>query len=320
MSSTNTIPAYRVLAQGRQYHLGVISALVTACIWASWLISVKLGASSALTMFDLSMMRYGMPALLFAYFTFQARQQIRKVPVHILGGISLGAGVPFFYLASQGMNFAPVSHAGLLIPGTFPLFVTAIAVLVYKEPLSSQRLMGLAAIAIGIVTLLAESFFANSGQVLTGDLYFLGASFCWALFTVSLRVSGLPPLAATGLLGLVSCSILLILFALGLIDSGILGVNGTFDFNLIMTQFLIQGVMVGLVTGFSYGFAIRKIGAENTAALGSLTPVIASIAAYPILAETLSINGVLAMSLICFGVLCASGVKVSKILAFNKAN
>ena len=318
MSSSNAIPAYRVLAQGRQYHLGVISALVTACIWASWLISVKMGASSSLTMFDLSIMRYGMPALMFAYFTFQARAQIRKVPLHILAGISLGAGVPFFYLASQGMHFAPVSHAGLLIPGTFPLFVTAIAVLIYKEPLSSQRLMGLAAIAVGIVTLLAESFFAHSGQVLKGDLYFLGASFCWALFTISLRVSGLPPLAATGLLGLVSCFLLVLLFSLGFIDSGILASQQTPELGLIMTQFLIQGIMVGLVTGFSYGFAIRKIGAENTAALGSLTPVIASIAAYPILAETLSINGVLSMSLICFGVLCASGVKVSKILAFKK--
>lgn len=318
MSSSNTVPAYRVLAQGRQYHLGVMSALVTACIWASWLISVKMGATSSLTMFDLSMMRYGMPALMFAYFTYQARAQIRKVPLHILGGISLGAGVPFFYLASQGMHFAPVSHAGLLIPGTFPLFVTAIAVLIYKEPLSSQRFMGLAAIAIGIVTLLAESFFAGSGQVLTGDLYFLGASFCWALFTVSLRVSGLPPLAATGLLGLVSCSLLMLLFALGVLDSGVFGATQALDMTLIGTQFLIQGVMVGLVTGFSYGFAIRQIGAENTAAIGSLTPVIASIAAYPILAETLSINGVLSMSLICFGVLCASGVKLNKIWFFKK--
>ena len=318
MSSSNTVPAYRVLAQGRQYHLGVMSALVTACIWASWLISVKMGATSSLTMFDLSMMRYGMPALMFAYFTYQARAQIRKVPLHILGGISLGAGVPFFYLASQGMHFAPVSHAGLLIPGTFPLFVTAIAVLIYKEPLSSQRFMGLAAIAIGIATLLAESFFAGSGQVLTGDLYFLGASFCWALFTVSLRVSGLPPLAATGLLGLVSCSLLMLLFALGVLDSGVFDATQALDMTLIGTQFLIQGVMVGLVTGFSYGFAIRQIGAENTAAIGSLTPVIASIAAYPILAETLSINGVLSMSLICFGVLCASGVKLNKIWFFKK--
>ncbi|KZM39768.1 hypothetical protein OA92_19160 [Marinomonas sp. SBI22] len=295
-----------------------MSALVTACIWASWLISVKMGATSSLTMFDLSMMRYGMPALIFAYFTYQARAQIRKVPLHILGGISLGAGVPFFYLASQGMHFAPVSHAGLLIPGTFPLFVTGIAVLIYKEPLSSQRFMGLAAIAIGILTLLAESFFAGSGQVLKGDLYFLGASFCWALFTVSLRVSGLPPLAATGLLGLVSCSLLLLLFAFGLLDSGVFGANQTLDMSLIGTQFLIQGIMVGLVTGFSYGFAISQIGAENTAAIGSLTPVIASVAAYPILAETLSINGVLSMSLICFGVLCASGVKLNKIWFFKK--
>lgn len=315
MSSSNTIPAYRVLAQGRQYHLGVMSALVTACIWASWLISVKMGATSALTMFDLSMMRYGMPALMFAYFTYQARAQIRRVPLHILAGISLGAGVPFFYLASQGMHFAPVSHAGLLIPGTFPLFVTAIAVLIYKEPLSSQRLMGLAAIAIGIITLLAESFLAHSGQVLKGDLYFLGASFCWALFTVSLRVSGLPPLAATGLLGMVSCGLLVLLYALGVLDSGLLSVSSN---TLVLTQFVVQGIMVGLVTGFSYGFAIKQIGAENTAALGSLTPVIASVAAYPILAETLSINGILSMSLICFGVLCASGVKVSKLLAFKK--
>ena len=131
-------------------------------------------------------------------------------------------------------------------------------------------------------------------------------------------MSGLSPLAATGLLGLVSSVLLLGLFAFGVLDSGVLGSGEHLDMNLFATQFMIQGIMVGLVTGFSYGFAIRKIGAENTAALGSLTPVIASIAAYPILAETLSVNGVMAMSLICFGVLCASGVKLNKLWFFKK--
>lgn len=325
MSHSEAVPNYRVFAQGRHFHWGVFSAVATVCIWASWLLSVKVGIKSDLTMFDLAIMRYGVPSLIFAYFTYQARHQIRSTSLLVLTGICCGAGVPFFYLASQGMTYAPVAHSGLLIAGTAPLFVTSIAVLIYKEPLSRQRLFGLLAIMIGIGVLLAASLFNTQMEALMGDLHFLGASICWAVFTICVRVSGLSPFAANGLLGLVSSVILLLLFMCGVLSSGLsniyldeMALHQEDDFlSFLLFQFFIQGLMVGVLAGFSYGFAIGRIGAEATAAIGSLTPVLAALGAYFLLEENLLVSDFIAMFLVVIGVVLASEI-MNKLSCFTK--
>ena len=43
---------------------GVIAALVTIMIWASWLISIKIGAQSSLSTIDLAVLRYALTGLI----------------------------------------------------------------------------------------------------------------------------------------------------------------------------------------------------------------------------------------------------------------
>lgn len=303
-SESTSNQSYRHIASGAAFQFGLVAAFITACIWASWLVSVKMGAQSALTTFDLALMRYGIPALVLFPFLYQSRHLLSSVPKWALFGIVLGAGVPFFFLSSAGMHYAPVSHAGLLIPGTFPLFVTAIAVLVFKEPLSRPRFIGLIAIMMGVVALLLISMWSLNGDVWKGDLYFIGASFFWAVYTICLRVAGLPPLAATGLLGLVSTAILLVLLITGAATSGMNLVSA----NELAWQFFVQSILVGLCTGFSYGYAINSLGAERTAAMGALTPVLASLLAIPILHETIGLAATLGLCFVCVGVVFASGI------------
>ena len=322
MSHSQTVPNYRVLAQGRHFHTGVLSALLTVCIWSSWLLSMKIGVKSELALFDLAIMRYGVPGLVFAYFIYRDWSNIQRVPLRVLVGICGGAGLPLFYFASQGMMYAPVAHSGLLIAGTSPLFVTSIAVLIYKESLSKQRLVGLIAIGVGITVLLSASLLTLQSDVLIGDLYFLSASLCWAIYTICLRVSGLSPLTATGLLGVVTSLLLLIFFLFGGLESGLGGVLFNTDnslsnmshtsLNFLGFQFFVQAIMVGLLAGFSYGFAIQRIGAEATAAIGSLTPVLAALGAYFLLSENLLVTDFIAMSLVVFGVLLASEIMKRK--------
>lgn len=297
-------PAYRFIATGPALYLGLAAAFITVCIWATWLVSVKLGAQSALTTFDLAIMRYALPAMVLLPFVYQARQAFMRVPKWTLFGIVAGAGVPFFFLSSAGMQYAPVAHAGLLIPGTFPLFVTAIAVLVFKEPISRVRLFGLMAILLGVVTLLAVSLWSLSGDVWKGDLLFIGASFFWAVYTISLRVAGLRPLAATGLLGIVSTLLLLIMLACGVVSSGMHQVGS----GELAWQFFVQALLVGLFTGFSYGYAINSLGAERTAAMGALTPVLASLLALPLLQETIGMAALCGLLFVGTGVVLASGM------------
>jgi drug/metabolite transporter (DMT)-like permease len=297
-------PSYRMIASGTTLYLGIGAAFFTVCIWACWLIVIKLGTQTALTSYDLALLRFGVPCVLLLPFAWQARKKIAAVPFKYLIGITCGAGVPFVFLSSTGMSFAPASHAGLLLPGTFPLFVTAIAYFFYKEPLSRLRLCGLIGIFSGIVLLLVTSLFVSEGQVWLGDLYLLGASLCWAIYTISLRVAGLPPLAASGLLSLVSLILLFVLFFLGDVDSGISQVS----LDVIIKQVFVQSILVGVVAGFSYGFAINQLGAERTSAVGAFTPVLTSLLAIPLLGEIPTLDVVAGLILVGIGVVFASGI------------
>jgi len=306
-ASTPSEPSadYRVLTQGKDFYMGVLAALVTVSIWSGWLISVRLSASGQLTSFDLAVMRYLVPALVLLPFVWRHREKIRNTRFRYLLGMLVGAGVPFFYLSSTGLQYAPAAHAGLLIPGTFPLFVTAMAVFIYKQPLHPARFWGLSWVALGVAVLMSHSLYQGDLQVLKGDLLLLGASFCWALFTVSLRVAGLPPLAAAGLLCCLSCGVLAFLALMGWYETGIT----TASSQEIATQLVTQALLAGLLAGFSYGFAINRIGAENTSAIGALTPVLTGLAAIPLLGESLSLAALLGMLLIGLGAYRASRIR-----------
>lgn len=307
-----SLPTNLSLAQGNRYHQGIAAALLTTLMWASWFISVKLGVESSLTTFDLAIARYGMPAIVFSYFTFRAREQLKKTPWPLLLGICLGAGLPFFFLGSLGMHYAPVAHAGVLLPGTFPFFVTGIAVLFYRERLSKNRLIGLVAIALGVVILLAQSFTSSDENIWKGDLIFLLASLCWSVFCVCVRVSGLSSFVVAGLFGSVSSLMLLFLLLTGAVNSGISFSFSNAPLGFYVVQFIVQGVLVGLIASVSFSFAISKIGAENTTMIGSLTPVIVIVLAFFVFSEMPTHLDLLAMVLVCFGVLRASDAKLFK--------
>lgn len=309
---SRSLPANLSFTQGNKYHQGIAAALLTTLMWASWLVSVKLGVASSLTTFDLAIVRYGMPALVFSFFTFRARKQLKKTPWPLLAGICLGAGLPFFFLGSLGMQYAPVTHAGVLLPGTFPFFVTGIAVLFYRETLSKNRLVGLIAIALGVIILLAQSFNSSNEDIWKGDLIFLLASFCWSVFCVCVRVSGLSSFVVAGLFGSVSSIVLLFLFLIGAVSSGIEFSLSNAPLSFYAIQFVIQGILVGLIASVSFSFAISRIGAENTAMIGSLTPVVAIILAFLVFSEMPTYLDFFAMALVCFGVLRASNASVLK--------
>ncbi|WCN11710.1 EamA family transporter [Marinomonas mediterranea] len=303
---TRPKPAHFTFASGWEFKLGIMASIFTTLIWGVFFIAMRAGATSALTSFDLAILRFGLAAILLFPFVIKDWQKIKATPKTLLLGILVGAGVPFFYLCSFGAAYAPASHSGLIITGTFPLFVAVIAVVIFKETLSKQKIIGLASIGLGIAALLTLAFIGGNTEYWKGDLIFLLAAAFWAIFSVCLRVAGLPPLAMAGFLSLISTAILAALFAFGIVQSGFPNT----PVELIISQLLIQSVCVGLLAGFTYGYAINKIGAERSSAIGSLTPVLVGLAASPILGEQLTAASAIGMILVCLGVLLASGLTI----------
>lgn len=306
--SISALKRYPALSPGQG---GVIAAFVTILIWASWLISMKVGAQSQLSTIDLASLRYGVTGLILLPVFFKALPAIRETRKRYLAGILFGAGLPFFYLSSLGMDYAPVADAGLLVTGTFPLFVTFAAVVFYRERLTQQRAWGLSLILMGIVAILYLTAFStrlNAGSHWKGDVIFLCASASWALFTVSLKLSGLRPWDAAAWLCVSSGGILLVGLSLGIWESSIIAA----PFEQTLYQVFVQVLCVGLITGFSYGFAVRQLGAEKTSAIGALTPVLAVVAGLYLLGESIQMGAWVGLGFITGGVVLASGIKLPK--------
>lgn len=283
---------------------GVLAMLVTLLIWVGFILTLRAEGQSALTSTDLALMRFGLPALLFLPLLLRRRAQLATMRRGYAGLVLLG-GLPFFYLISLGSGYAPAAHAGALVPGTAPLFVTGLAVLVFKEPLPRKRLLGLGVILLGVLLLLGSGLLDWQQGYWRGHLAFLGASLLWACYTLGLRVIGIGVLEATALLCCGSLLGLGLLLSLGLVESNITSVSWT----QLWPFLLAQGLGAGVIGGFTYGIAIRRLGAEKTAALGSFTPALAALAAIPLLGETLTLSDLLAVLVIMLGVALASGLR-----------
>ncbi|MBY5927225.1 MULTISPECIES: DMT family transporter [unclassified Halomonas] len=303
--SSSLIQVAPLVASPRRALSGVAAALGAVLIWSCYFLSLRQGALSPLGTLDLTLFRYAVPGLVLLPLALRRRQRLLAVNPVWLVGMMAGAGIPFFLLGAVGMGLAPVAHGSTLIPGAAPLFVSTLAVWVFAQPLSRGRAAGLVAIAMGIACLLASSG-QGSQSLLLGQGMFLLSSVMWAVFTLSVRQSGLSALEATAVVTVPSGSII----ALTVVALEVSGVGGL-TLHLVsaqewLGQLVVQGILVGLGSGLLMGIAIRRLGAEATSALGSLTPVVATALAWWALDETIGGITAVGMLMVVFGVMIAS--------------
>ncbi|MEH6531208.1 MAG: DMT family transporter [Photobacterium frigidiphilum] len=292
----------------KEFGLGLMAMGVTLLIWASFFISLRASSQSALTIGDIALLRFLPAALVFGWLALPKAKKIKQTPKRYLFAIAFGAGLPFLLLAANGLRYAPVADGASLIPGILPLFVTSIAAVCYRERISSMRKAGIMLIFLGICLFLATSLLSGSSQIATGHALLLMASFSWAWFTIAMRVSGLTPIEGGAVLSLSACTGLPVLYLLGFVDFNLLNAPSS----EIAFHFMIQGIAAGLIANFTFGYAISRLGAEMSAALGSFTPVLAALIAVPMFAESLNMNTILAMMLIVLGAISASEIITTK--------
>lgn len=76
----------------------------------------------------------------------------------------------------------------------------------------------------------------------------------------------------------------------------------------IGAQFLLQGLVSGLIALTIYGMAVERLGASGAAAFAALAPVLVILLGLPVLGEHPDAATLLAGACVCVGVFLASGV------------
>ena len=128
---------------------------------------------------------------------------------------------------------------------------------------------------------------------------------CWASFTVAMRSAGqagFAPLHAAATVSVVSAVIYLPLYVLFLphriMDAPI---------GAIVTQTIYQGIFVSIISLFAFARAVSILGASLGASFASIVPVLAMLAAIPLLGEWPKTSDYIGIAAITFGVILSSG-------------
>ncbi|WP_322804825.1 DMT family transporter [Vibrio alfacsensis] len=290
--------------------MGYAAIITTVLLWSGFFLSLKGGAISALQPADIALTRFLLPALVMLPFVIKHKCRITVIPLRYLVGMVIGCGLPYLLIASTAMQYAPVSHGSALIPGTLPLFVSCIAIVCYQQPLSTIRKLGLTMLLIGIIVFLLSNLGSQyHWKQLYGHSLLLLGSLMWALFTISARVANLSAHVAAGFVALISLGLLIISISMGWLDSYLAQTPlSEWPWETLLGHILLQGIGAGLIASYTFLYAVRTIGAEASAAFGSLTPMVATLLAIPIFNETPNTSTWIALTFITFGGIAASNL------------
>jgi len=286
----------------KDLYLGVGSGLLVVLCWAGWVVATRSGVTSHLRPFDIAFLRYFIASVILAPVLFRQGFGLRQIGIARTLVLVSGAGVPFLLISSTGMKFAPASDVGAVMIGTMPVFVAVLSAVINKEKFDAMRVVGFAAVVVGIIGIAAHGLFNVESGAWRGHTLFLIAAALFAGYTVTFRRSGIGPWHAAAIVNFYSLLFFAPLYFLAFGTQLLSAAPSE-----VMLQAVIQGVVSAIVALFFYGDAVRRLGASRAAVLGSFTPVVAALLAMPLLGEFPTRLMWAAIIVVSVGVVLASG-------------
>jgi len=282
--------------------VGYVAIISAVTIWGAWVALTRYAVIGSLTPASVTLLRVGIPAILLAPVLFRIGVWPKGKAVPFLFCI-LGAGVPFLLIIGNGMRYAPTADVGPMVPGTMPLIVALLSVILFKEKLGWMRALGFALCAAGVVTIVGRSILTSSGDTSFGHMLLITAAFCWACYTVAFRLVGVSAIEMAALVSFWS--------TLAILPFGIQPLVAAFNkgaHNDIIVQAIVQGLGSGLVALILYNIGIARLGASRAAAFVALVPALATVIAIPLLKEIPDLASIIGVVTTGAGVLLASGI------------
>ena len=283
--------------------LGSVTAICVVFFWSGWIVISRLGVTGHLTVYDLTGLRHGIGAAVALPYIIWSRAWRGLTPFRTII-LTLTGGAPYALLSYSGFIYAPAAHGGVFLNGCLPIFTTLFAWIWLGQKSRPSQMAGLAIILAG-VTLVGYEGFLSSGGSMTwiGDLLFLAAIALFALFMVANQVWSVNPGQVIFSMTIVPALIYTPIWMLWL-DSNLASAP--------TSEIILQGAYQGLipsVVGIScLNIAVRHIGSRATSVYVSSVPVVAALAAIPVLKELPGLPAWIGMIAVTFGILLALGI------------
>lgn len=250
--------------------IGVACGTLAAAAWAGGFVAAKHGVQVGFSPADIAFHRFFWSGLfLLPTFFRQGPRDLGGIGWGRGFGLSLFGGPAQALLAYSGFILVPLGHGTTIQPACAALFGLILAGIVVREHISAVRMLGAAAIIVGLLIYGAESLTTSGGSGVAGDLLFVSAGLSWAIFGTLLRRWQVPGTRAVVAIGVISIVLLApVYFLLG--GWGRLAQHGLAE-NLL--QVVMQGIFAGPVATYLYAHAVMALGAGRAGTFPALVPV-----------------------------------------------
>lgn len=280
---------------------GLFAGLAVVMIWSGWIIISKWGLSHALTVWDVTGIRFITAACVvttYAVFTKTDLKSLFKLPIIVC---SLCCGTFYVSASLIGLLISDAANTGVIINGSLPIMCAAILFFWKKGRLNTSQYMGVLLILIANALL----FTSSGGASITALLWLLLAAFFIAFYSVSMKIWGIK--------------INTIMFAVPIINAlfftpiwFLLPSNiAAAPLNEIVLQGAYQGIVVSIIALFCMTYSINKLGAVSASTIMALVPIVSVLLAMFFLDQQLSVQMGVSIVVCSLGIACYSALDPS---------
>ncbi|WP_083705062.1 DMT family transporter [Motiliproteus sp. MSK22-1] len=277
--------------------LGFLAASIIVFVWSGWIVVSKAGAVSAMTIYDIAALRFGVASIVALPIVLYYRPW-KGMPLYRMLVLGSLAGVPYVLLSYAGFTYAPAAHGGVFLNGLLPAFTLLISWLWLSERPGYLQVIGSTVIVAGAWLVASSNNKLELSESWTGDMLFMLAGAVFSVYMLLNRrwnVSVLQVLLCTSLLnGLIYLPIWALLLPSNLAEA---------QMSHILLQGAYQGLLPTMVGLIMLSYAVRHIGAPATAAMMSAVPCLGAILGLLFLNENLGLNGWLGILLLTPGII-----------------
>jgi drug/metabolite transporter (DMT)-like permease len=282
--------------------LGLLVGLCAASIGAIYTVFARYGIQHGMTPWDLTFLRFAVAGLLTLpiFFTVKPAQWANmQIQWRIWLAIALLAGPLFGLLMFGALYLAPASHAAVFPFAAMSIMGLVMASTFLGDVLTARKGLGIAVVIAGLLVLAGLSVSSLQGKALLGDALFVIAGTFWAGFGILLRKYKLPPLLATAVISLFALLTYVPVYLLATHAQNLL----TVDSPIVVIEVLVQGVLAGGGTLYTYATMVRLLGPARAAVFPALAPGIAALLAWPVLGHLPSSHELIGLVMVICGLL-----------------
>ena len=278
--------------------LGILCGVAASICWAIGFVAGKHGIVAGLTPPDLAFHRFVWTGILMV-------PLVVRAGLRDLGGLGWGRGLVILALAGPpqallnyvGLTLTPLGHGAVIQPGSAALGGLLLAFLILHEKLTRTRLIGVAAILLGLLVLAGEAVTTIRGSALAGDLSFAAAGWTWAAFTICLRGWRTSGLLAAQVVGVLSVVVYVPFYAIfygfdHMIAAGLAE-------NLL--QLVAQGGFAGLLALYLFARAVTALGAGRASVFPALVPPMTMLIGFLALGEVPTLPQLVGLVIVVIG-------------------